>query len=252
MGHPRRLHRRAGHHRHAQRLRVESIDALDRHPALGAIARPGLIGDYCRLAARSLLVQGDDLRADQQPRGGDLETQQQRNGCGKGAVQHADLRQGGKEPRQQVPRQFPQQARSDTTDQRMPPRQVAGRHHHVDRAQQHDLAGQPGRVEQRAGRALQRTDVAKHVDLPRTQRLQRAGSQRHQQQADADDQDVGVRQQRRSDPVAAVRLDAVMKDGRQRFLEHRESQRTGIFEITNLRRARAFRLTPRVHEVREP
>ena len=47
-----------------------------------AVARQGLTGDHRRLASWPLLVKCDDLRPDQQHRGGDLETKQQRDGSG--------------------------------------------------------------------------------------------------------------------------------------------------------------------------
>ena len=123
-----------------------------------------------------------------------------------------------------MPGDFPEHGRGHAADQRMAHAQPPGRHHEVHRRQNEDLAGEPEQIQQHARKAMQGPEAAEQVDTLLPHRLQAAGHQRDEQQADAEREDVAIRDQRRKDEAALSGDDAMQEDHRHRVLEHGEGE----------------------------
>ena len=99
-------------------------------------------------------------------------------------------------------------------------------HHQVDRGQHKDFARQPEHIQQHAREAAQRPFTAKDRDAFLPHRLQAAGHQRHQHQAEGQREDVAVGQQRRNQEMSTTHSNAMQEDHRHGVFKHRERQRT--------------------------
>ena len=76
-----------------------------------------------------------------------------------------------------MPHQFPEQARRDPADQRMPEGEFAERHDEIEGCEDQDLANEPDNVERDFRNAGERELDTEQVDLRPFNRIERAGDQ---------------------------------------------------------------------------